>query len=193
MRGSRGARATSSGSDSSESPLRILTRRVVCPAGVSCGPTRGGALMTRPSSPWPKCARCAVMITLDLVRKHGMFHSSNLMDDVYPYLHPGEPPVVELPVQWVLDDAPYFLMHPRLAPRPMQSPEVIFGVWRDEFRGFYEWGGLFNLACHPQVIGHPSRLLMLRRLIRFVKRHRGVWWATASEVGDHWLRHTGKR
>src|SRR5436309_1703409 len=310
MRGSRGARATSSGSDSSESPLRILTRRVVCPAGVSCGPTRGGALMTRPSSPWPKGARCAVMltfdfdaetlwlardpktadlpgvmsqgrygarvgvprllgllraegiratfyipgwvaehhtaeacairdagheighhgyrhdwadpskpdaertafeqgmralqsvlgvtprgyrapaweltpITLDLVRKHGMFHSSNLMDDVYPYLHPGEPPVVELPVQWVLDDAPYFLMHPRLAPRPMQSPEVIFGVWRDEFRGFYEWGGLFNLACHPQVIGHPSRLLMLRRLIRFVKRHRGVWWATASEVGAH--------
>src|SRR2546427_8258519 len=124
-------------------------------------------------------------ITLDLVRKHGMVHSSNLMDDVFPYLHPGEPPVVELPVQWVLDDAPYFLMHPRLAPRPMQSPEVIFGIWRDEFRGFYEWGGLFNLACHPQVIGHPSRLLMLRRLIRLMKRHRGVWWATASEVADH--------
>ena len=126
-------------------------------------------------------------ITLDLVRQHGMFHSSNLMNDVYPYLHPGTPPVVELPVQWVLDDAPYFLMHPRLAPRPMQSPEVVFGIWRDEFRGFYEWGGLFNLTCHPQVIGHPSRLLMLRRLIRFVKRHRGVWWATATEVASHWL------
>jgi len=132
-------------------------------------------------------------ITLDLVRKHGMVHSSNLMDDVFPYLHPGEPPVVELPVQWVLDDAPYFLMHPRLAPRPMQSPEVIFGIWRDEFRGFYEWGGLFNLACHPQVIGHPSRLLMLRRLIRLMKRHRGVWWASASEVADHWLRDQAKR
>jgi len=132
-------------------------------------------------------------LTLDLVRKHGMVHSSNLMDDVFPYLHPGEPPVVELPVQWVLDDAPYFLMHPRLAPRPMQSPEVIFGIWRDEFRGFYEWGGLFNLACHPQVIGHPSRLLMLRRLIRLMKRHRGVWWATASEVADHWLRDRAKR
>ena len=122
-----------------------------------------------------------------------MVHSSNLMDDVFPYLHPGEPPVVELPVQWVLDDAPYFLMHPRLAPRPMQSPEVIFGIWRDEFRGFYEWGGLFNLACHPQVIGHPSRLLMLRRLIRLMKRHRGVWWASASEVADHWLRDQAKR
>ena len=126
-------------------------------------------------------------ITLDLLRQHGMSYSSNLMDHVFPYLHPGAPPVVELPVQWVLDDAPYFLMHPRMAPRPMQSPEIVYGIWRDEFRGFYEFGGLFNLTCHPQVIGHPSRLLMLRRLIRFMKRHRGVWWATASQVADHWI------
>ena len=46
-------------------------------------------------------------ITLDRVRKHGMMYSSNLMDDAWPYLHPGAPPVVELPVQWLLDDAPY--------------------------------------------------------------------------------------
>src|SRR3972149_4108390 len=83
--------------------------------------------------------------------------------------------------------APSFLMPPRLAPRPMQSPEVVFGIWREEFLGFHEWGGLFTLTCHPQVIGHPSRLRMLRRLIRVVKRHRGVWWATASEVAAHWL------
>ena len=126
-------------------------------------------------------------ITLDLLREHGMTHSSNLMDDVFPYLHAGAPPIVELPVQWVLDDAPYFLMHPRMAPRPMQSPENVYTIWRDEFRGFYEFGGLFNLTCHPQVIGHPSRLLMLRRLVRFMRRHRGVWFATASEVADLWM------
>jgi hypothetical protein len=91
----------------------------------------------------------------------------------------------------VLDDAPYFLMHPRLARRPLQSPEIVFGIWRDEFLGFSEWGGLFNLTCHPQVIGHPSRLLMLRKLIRLMKRHRGVWWATASEVASYWLRRAG--
>src|SRR5437899_12830096 len=111
-----------------------------------------------------------------------MFHSSNLMDDVSPYLHPGEPPVVELPVQWVLDDAPYFLMHPRLAPRPMQSPEVIFGIWRDEFRGFYEWRGLFNLACHPQLNCQPSKPLMLRRLTRLMNRHGRVCWPNAKDV-----------
>jgi peptidoglycan/xylan/chitin deacetylase (PgdA/CDA1 family) len=71
-------------------------------------------------------------------------------------------------------------------PRPLQSPEVVFGIWRDEFLGAYEWGGLFNLTCHPQVIGHPSRLTCLRRLIRFIKSHPGVWWARGREVAEHW-------
>ena len=69
---------------------------------------------------------------------------------------------------------------------------MVFGIWRDEFAGCHEMGGLFNLTCHPQVIGHPSRLLMLRRLIRVIKQKRDVWWATASEVATHWLdRETG--
>ncbi len=28
-------------------------------------------------------------LTLDLVRQHGMIYSSNLMDDVFPYVHPA--------------------------------------------------------------------------------------------------------
>jgi peptidoglycan/xylan/chitin deacetylase (PgdA/CDA1 family) len=91
-------------------------------------------------------------ITLDLVREHGMIYSSNLMGDAFPYVHPGGPtPVVELPVQWVLDDAPYFMFNPRFVNRPMQSAETVYGIWRDEFLGMYEWGGLFNLTCHPQL------------------------------------------
>ncbi len=126
-------------------------------------------------------------ITLDLVRAHGMFYSSNLMDDVYPYLHPGEPLVVELPVQWLLDDAPFAAFHPRWQNRPMQNPETVYEIWRDEFLGCYEFGGLFDLTCHPQFTGQPSRLLALRTLIRFIKRHRGVWWATGREIAEHWL------
>lgn len=125
-------------------------------------------------------------ITLDLVRQHGMIYSSNLMDDVFPYVHPGTS-IVELPVQWTLDDAPYWLFHPTFMPRPLQSPEVVYGIWRDEFLGAYEWGGLFNLTCHPQVIGHPSRLRCLRQLVRFIKGHDGVSWATGQDVAAHWL------
>ncbi len=131
-------------------------------------------------------------ITLDCVRQHGMVYSSNLMDDVFPYVHPGTS-IVELPVQWALDDAPFYLMHPSFLNRPLQSPEVVFGIWRDEFLGMYEWGGLFNLTCHPQLIGQPSRLLWLCRLIRFMKEHDRVWWATGRQVAQHWLASQGGR
>jgi peptidoglycan-N-acetylglucosamine deacetylase len=124
-------------------------------------------------------------LTLALVHEHGLMYSSNLMGDVYPYVHAATG-VIELPVQWTLDDAPYFLFHPRHAPRPLQSPETVFGIWRDEFLGMHEWGGLFNLTCHPQVIGQPSRLLMLRRLIRFIKEQKGVWWTRGRDVATAW-------
>jgi peptidoglycan/xylan/chitin deacetylase (PgdA/CDA1 family) len=130
-------------------------------------------------------------ITLDLVREHGMFYSTNLMDDAFPYLHPGTPPVVEIPVQWILDDAPWVAFHPKWQNRPMQSPEIVYGIWRAEFLGCYEFGGMFDLTCHPQFTGHPSRLLALRKLIRFIKSHDDVWWATGREIAEHWLRHTG--
>jgi len=126
--------------------------------------------------------------TLDLVRGAGMLYSSNLMDDVYPYFHPVRGrPVLELPVQWTLDDAPFFLFHPRWMNRPIQSAETVFTMFRDEFSGFHEFGGLYDLTCHPQLIGQPSRLLMLRKLIRFIKKHPGVWWAQGHEVAEHWL------
>ena len=131
-------------------------------------------------------------ITLDCVRQHGMIYSSNLMDDVFPYVHPGTP-IVELPVQWTLDDAPYFLFHPTVLNRTLQSPEIVYGIWRDEFLGLYEWGGLFNLTCHPQVIGQPSRLRWLRALIRFIKEREGVWWTTGRAVAEYWRARHGAR
>ncbi len=127
-------------------------------------------------------------LTLDLVQQHGMIYSSNLMDDVYPYLHPGTAaPVVEIPVQWVLDDAPFFLMHPKWLNRPIASAETTYGIWRDEFLGVHEFGGLFDLTMHPQISGQPSRLLWLRKLIRFMKQQKNVWWATGREVAEYWI------
>jgi len=133
-------------------------------------------------------------ITLELLREHGFSYSSNLMDDVVPYVHPGPGrPIVELPVQWLLDDAPFFMFNPRLVNRPMQSAEVVYGIWRDELLGMCQWGGLFDLTMHPQLIGQPSRLLYLRKLIRLAKGRPDVWWATGREVAEHWLAAHGGR
>src|SRR5436309_959737 len=200
MRGSRGARASSSGSDSSESPLRILTRRVVCPAGVSCGPTRGGALMTRPSSPWPKGARCAVMLTFDfdaetlwLARDPKTADLPGVMSQGRYGARVGVPRLLGL-LRAEGIRATFYIPGWVAEHHTVEACAIRDAGHEIGHHGYrHDWAGRFNRACHPPVTGHPSRLLMLRRWIRFVKRHRGVWWATASEVGDHWLRHTGKR
>lgn len=97
-------------------------------------------------------------------------------------------------MQWGLDGAPVYLMHPTWLNRPIASAAQVFEIWRDEFLGMYEFGGVFDLTMHPQISGMPSRLLWTRKLLRLIKRHRGVWWATGKEIAAHWIeRETGYR
>jgi len=127
-------------------------------------------------------------ITLSLVREAGMLYSSNLMDDAWPYLHRHpDGDVVELPVQWHLDDAPFFQFNPHLVNRPIASTTLVLGQWQEEFLGALEFGGLFNLTMHPQLTGHPSRLRMLRRLIQVIREHDDVWITTCEAVARYWL------
>ena len=90
------------------------------------------------------------------------------MGDDAPYLlNPDDPAkrMVEVPIHWVLDDAPNFVYAPsanRMG--PMRNPEEVFGTWAAEFEGLYRYGRSFNLTMHPQYIGRPGRLLMLERL-----------------------------
>lgn len=127
-------------------------------------------------------------ITLDLVRDAGMIYSSNLMGDAWPYTHRhADGNVVELPVQWLNDDAPFFMFHPQLVNRPIQPPEAVFAQWREEALGAHELGGVFMLTMHPQLSGHPSRLRALRDFISFLKNVDGVWLAQCQQVARHWM------
>ena len=50
--------------------------------------------------------------TVDLLLKHGFVYDSSMMamDQPYELLANGQPSgLVELPVEWILDDAPYFM------------------------------------------------------------------------------------
>ena len=130
-------------------------------------------------------------ITLDLVREAGMIYSSNLMDHAWPYLHrlPSGGQVVELPVQWLLDDAIFFMFNPHLVNRPIASTSLVLAQWQEELLGAHEFGGLFNLTMHPQLIGMPSRLRMLRRLMQVAKDLDDAWIGTCGQVARYWLDH----
>jgi len=126
--------------------------------------------------------------TLDVIRELGLRYDSSLMADDEPYevLADGEPTgLVEIPVEWIRDDAPFF---PREPGRPAMAPRHVLEIWRDEFDAAYAEGGLFQLTLHPHVIGHRSRLVALRELVRHIAGHAGVWFGSHAQVADWVLR-----
>jgi peptidoglycan-N-acetylglucosamine deacetylase len=124
--------------------------------------------------------------TIKMLADRGYLYNSNMLDDVYPYRHilpDGRKGPIELPTHWSIGDANYVwnaIRHPRV----IQTSDHIFTVWKDEFDALYEWGGLFNLVLHPQAIGRPSRISLLRRFIAYVRTFENVWWATGTEVAE---------
>ena len=130
--------------------------------------------------------------TLTLVREMGLIYDSSLMADVdcYELLENGEPTgVVELPVEWIRDDAVYFNMNRFSGLRPHTSPEAVFDIFRREFEAAYREGGLFQLTMHPHVIGYRSRLWILEELIALMRSLPGVWFATHADVVRHAKQH----
>ncbi|WP_270934112.1 polysaccharide deacetylase family protein [Falsiroseomonas oryzae] len=123
--------------------------------------------------------------TLSIIREMGLLYDSSLMadDDPYELLDDGEPTgIVELPPEWIRDDAVYFNMVRFSALRPYTPPSAVEEIFTAEFEGAYVEGGLFLLTMHPHVIGHRSRIALLDRLVRHMKARQGVWFATHAEV-----------
>lgn len=132
--------------------------------------------------------------TMKLIREFGLLYDSSLMADDRPYevLMDGSPTgVIELPVEWIMDDYPYFGMDRFSTVRPYTTPDEVFTIWRAEFDKAYEEGTMFILTMHPHVIGHRSRIVMLERLIRHMKLRPGVWFATHEEIARY-VRPAGK-
>jgi peptidoglycan/xylan/chitin deacetylase (PgdA/CDA1 family) len=123
--------------------------------------------------------------TLVITREMGLLYDSSLMADVdcYELLMDGEPTgVVELPVEWVRDDAVYFNMNRFASLRPHTPPSEVFDIFKRELDAAYHEGGLFQLTMHPHISGHRSRIWMLDELIRHAKAQAGVWFATHADV-----------
>jgi len=125
--------------------------------------------------------------TLPLLSKHGFTYSSNMMDAESPYIHDlGEQsePLVELPVQWLIDDSAYALFNLQIPGGKQRPNRELFEIWSEEFDGLYEEGGCFVLTMHPQIIGRPSRTRLLERFIQHVNRHPGVAFRRCIDTAE---------
>jgi peptidoglycan/xylan/chitin deacetylase (PgdA/CDA1 family) len=123
--------------------------------------------------------------TMGQVKAAGFLYDSSLMasDDPYEILLDGKPTgVVELPIERILDDFPYFGGN-----TDGSNPSVgdVYEVFQSEFDVAYEENGLFLLTMHPHLTGHRSRLAMLEKLVKYMKTKPGVWFATHEQIANH--------
>lgn len=121
--------------------------------------------------------------TLGRLQKAGFLYDSTLMGRDEPYeinAYGQTSGVVELPLNAILNDEPYFTTS-----RSFPAPEMIFKVYQDEFDVAYREGTMLMLTLHPHVSGHRSRITYLDSLLTYMKSKPGVWFATAEQVANH--------
>ena len=121
--------------------------------------------------------------TEQLLESHGFRYSSNFMDDLKPYRRENSS-LVEVPIQWILDDAAHFWFDGATWVKKISTAEEVRSIWEGEFRGYHRLGGAFVLTMHPQVIGRPYRLELLEHMIEFVKGHEDTWITTCREIAE---------
>ncbi|MGI8867786.1 MAG: polysaccharide deacetylase family protein [Mycobacteriales bacterium] len=127
--------------------------------------------------------------TLSISLELGLVYDSSLMADDEPYeiVADGVPTgLIEIPVEWIRDDAPYFTMDRYTSSRPYTVPRDVLTIWRDEFDRALAEGGLFQLTMHPHLIGHRSRIAILAELCEHMARNgRTVWFATHRQIAEY--------
>ena len=121
--------------------------------------------------------------TVGLLVEYGLRYSSNFMDDIRPYRH--EPSgLVELPIQWLLDDAAHFWFDNANWTKKISTTAEVRAIWEEEFLGLLRLGGTCVFTMHPQIIGRPSRLTFLDAFVSFVAGHDDVRVATCAEMAS---------
>ena len=170
---------------------RILERSIECIERIGGKAPKGHRLPGgNPGTRWVK-----------MLLEHGFSYDSSMAPKDYEpsYMRLGDIPrtdgpyefgkpidLVILPFDWILDDWPYFNYEPRGGRQRLRAPSDVYEVWADEFTYLHEkvGEGVYVLTMHPQCIGKGSRMLMLERLIAFIRSHDGVTFRTMSEVAD---------
>jgi chitin deacetylase len=69
--------------------------------------------------------------------------------------------------------------------------EQFFTYLRDTFDTLYAEGEagaakMFSIGLHCRLIGRPGKIAGLIRFLDHAQNHDGVWFATRSQIADHW-------
>ncbi len=85
--------------------------------------------------------------------------------------------IMELPISWIRDDAPYFNDGKQIVPS-----QQVLDLWKLEFMKAYQENGIFQLILHPHYMGYRSRIWILEELCLFMKQYPNLWFTTHEQV-----------
>lgn len=125
-----------------------------------------------------------------LLQERGFLYDSSLMDADEPYELQTESgsskSLVEIPIQWALDDWEQYCYLPDLAGSGLiETPEKARELWISEFHGLHEAQGCWVLTNHPFLSGRPGRAKSLDLVMEEVTTTPGVWVASLEEIAQH--------
>jgi peptidoglycan/xylan/chitin deacetylase (PgdA/CDA1 family) len=126
--------------------------------------------------------------TVRILHDAGFKYTSDFMHTMLPTwneVRGAAVDMINLPGSWVLDDAVYFQFHITIRTAMRRAADVL-EIYKEEFRAVHAVGGLFTLVMHPQLSGRPSRVLMLKEFMDYVKGFDDVWLPSPIDVVEYW-------
>jgi peptidoglycan/xylan/chitin deacetylase (PgdA/CDA1 family) len=124
--------------------------------------------------------------SLEYFLDEGIEYVCDWNNDDQPYLMDiGGRRLVALPYSMEINDLPAMF-------RQNRSTEEFEARVHRQFDTLYregsESGRVMAIAIHPYVTGFPHRIWVLESVLDYIRKHDAVWFATAEEIVDHYLR-----
>jgi len=139
---------------------------------------------TRPKG-WLGSGLIETWNTLDYLADAGCQYVADWVNDDLPYLMDIDgKQMVSIPYSREINDIPQFEVHSR-------TPEEFDQMIRRQFDTLYregeQSGRVMAICIHPFLIGLPHRIDCLGSALDYIQGHDDVWFATGSEIIDHYL------
>ena len=124
--------------------------------------------------------------THSILEELGFLYDSGLAADDSPHALTvnGEPiQLIELPGNVNFEDSVLDPMNTFTA--GLVTPGDLLQTFKDGFDTLYEEGTMMLFILHPHISGRASRIGIYDKLIKYMKQHEGVWFATHRQAAEY--------
>ena len=141
----------------------------------------------KPPKGWLGPGLTETLETLDLLAEAGIEYVSDWVNDDQPYeIRTRSGPLVSVPYTLELNDIPMMVIQHHT------SAEWVRRV-KDQFDRLHAEGArnprVMALAVHPYISGVPHRMKHFEAAYDYMRRQKGVWFATGEEIYDWYTSH----